>query len=121
VTTTDDGPILDTGILDGLRHLDDTYGPGLFDELVTLFLADTQARLAFGRAAIGSGDTVALRRMARALQGSCAVMGGARMAAAAGNVERAVDAPDLARSETLFTSLEAEYVHLDAALGALRA
>lgn len=68
----------DAGTRAELRSLAGLFGDG-FAEVVTMFRTDTDARLLALRAAADPGDVVQLRRVAHALGGSCASMGGWRM------------------------------------------
>ena len=62
-----------------LQALADLFGTG-FGEVVTLFAADTESRLLALQDAVTAGDAAQLHRLAHALSGSCASMGGWRLA-----------------------------------------
>lgn len=62
-----------------LQSLADLFGDG-FGEVVTMFAADTDARLRALHGAVEAGDAGQLHRYAHALSGSCASMSSWRMA-----------------------------------------
>jgi HPt (histidine-containing phosphotransfer) domain-containing protein len=77
--TVEEASRRDAGTRAELASLADLFGSG-FGEVVTLFAADTESRLQALHAAAMAGDAGQLHRLAHALSGSCASLGGWRMA-----------------------------------------
>jgi CheY-like chemotaxis protein len=69
----------DAATRDELQSLADLFGNG-FGEVVAMFAGDTESRLQALHDAASAGDAQQLHRLAHALGGSCASMGGWRMA-----------------------------------------
>lgn len=84
------------------------FGDG-FAEVVTMFRADSEARLMALRAAAEAGDAVQLRRLAHALGGSCASMGGWRMSGLCRVLELTCLAGQGAGCASLLADIGAEY------------
>lgn len=78
---TDEAPVVDLAILDGLRALQIEHEPSLVAELVGHFLARVPERIAKMRAALAAGDGAALEFEAHGLAGSCGVLGVLRLRA----------------------------------------
>jgi HPt (histidine-containing phosphotransfer) domain-containing protein len=68
-------PVLDLGVVDALRALDEGSGPGLFEELVELFIADSAAHVRALESALAAGDARLLERSAHTLKSSSASLG----------------------------------------------
>nr|WP_314623964.1 response regulator [uncultured Noviherbaspirillum sp.] len=77
--TVEEASRRDAGTRAELQALADLFGTG-FGEVVTLFAADTESRLLALHDAAKAGDAAQLHRLAHALCGSCASLGGWRMA-----------------------------------------
>jgi len=96
-----DHPTLDPEVLAGLRELETDDDPGLFSELVELFLTDTPPRLRALEHALGCGDSKALEEVAHSLKSSCGNLGASALAElckdleALGREQRLHDAPTL--------------------------
>ena len=67
--------ILDMEIIGALRALEEDGAPGLFDEIVELFLTDTPARLRDLATASDAGDMKGVEATAHSLKGSCGNLG----------------------------------------------
>ena len=70
-----DEPILDQDVIDGLRALEAEGAPGLFGELVDLFLSDTPPRMQAMEDALESGDAQGVEAAAHSLKSSCGNVG----------------------------------------------
>jgi HPt (histidine-containing phosphotransfer) domain-containing protein len=68
-------PVLDLGVIDALRALDEGAGPGLFEELVDLFVNDAVAHVRALESALATGDARLLERSAHTLKSSSASLG----------------------------------------------
>jgi two-component system sensor histidine kinase/response regulator len=68
-------PVLDRGVVDALRALDEGQGPGLFEELVDIFISDAAAHVRALQTALESGDARLLERSAHTLKSSSASLG----------------------------------------------
>jgi HPt (histidine-containing phosphotransfer) domain-containing protein len=77
--TVEEASRRDAGTRAELQALAELFGGG-FGEVVTMFAADTESRLLALNEAARAGDARLLHRLAHALSGSCASMGGWRMA-----------------------------------------
>jgi two-component system sensor histidine kinase/response regulator len=69
-----------TGLFGRLLELEEEFGPEMVVTLATLFISDTEARLAAIRRCVGERDCRQLEREAHGLKGSSANLGIARMA-----------------------------------------
>jgi HPt (histidine-containing phosphotransfer) domain-containing protein len=76
---TDDAPVVDLLILEGLRALQSEHEPSLVAELVGEFLTRAPERITRMRAALAEGDAEALEFEAHRLAGSCGVLGVIRL------------------------------------------
>jgi HPt (histidine-containing phosphotransfer) domain-containing protein len=72
---TDEAPVVDLSILDGLRALQIEHEPSLVAELVGQFLSRAPERITRMRSALAAGDAAALEFEAHGLVGSCGVLG----------------------------------------------
>jgi CheY-like chemotaxis protein/HPt (histidine-containing phosphotransfer) domain-containing protein len=64
-----------TGLIGRLQELEDEFGPGMVVTLATLFISDTEGRLAAIRRCVGERDCKQLEREAHGLKGSSANLG----------------------------------------------
>ncbi len=76
---TDEAPVVDPLILDGLRALQIEHEPSLVAELVGQFLSRAPERISRMQAALTAGDAAALEFEAHGLAGSCGVLGVLRL------------------------------------------
>jgi CheY-like chemotaxis protein/HPt (histidine-containing phosphotransfer) domain-containing protein len=76
-------PILDRTVLDELRAV----GPGVEQELVSLFLSESQTLVQRIMTALHAQDAAAVRQAAHALKGSSASLGAKRLAAVCADLE----------------------------------
>jgi two-component system, sensor histidine kinase and response regulator len=110
----DAGP-LDREVLAGLRELGD---PGLFSELVEMFIGDTAERIAALRRALGEGDASEVEQAAHTLKGSAGNMGAATMARISARLQEAGSAEELEEIPGLLDRLEQEFERVRPALEA---
>lgn len=80
-------PILDEGVIDGLRALDEPGEDGLLAELVGLFLQDAPTHVREIVEGIESGDLEQVRRASHTLKSSSANMGAASLSSLACSIE----------------------------------
>ena len=80
-------PVLDLGVIDALRALDEGSGPGLFEELVDLFVTDAVAHVRTLESALATGDARLLERAAHTLKSSAAAIGAARLSMICKSIE----------------------------------
>jgi len=67
--------ILDMEVIGALRALEEDGAPGLYDEIVELFLMDTPTRLQDLATASAEGDMKGVEAAAHSLKGSCGNLG----------------------------------------------
>jgi CheY-like chemotaxis protein len=108
--------VLDATILAGLRELEDDAGSGMLDDLVSSFLRDAEARLEALRAAVGNGDTEAVRKLSHSLRGSSANLAAFGMADLCAELETMAQAGDEAGAGETLARLETEFGRVDIAL-----
>ncbi len=97
-----------------LHLLAELFGNGSgngFGEVVAMFAADTESRLQALHDAAGAGDAAQLRRTAHALSGSCASMGGWRMAGLCRVLDLKYQAALPASCARLLDDISREYRH----------
>ena len=109
-------PVLDPGVIASLRELGGDDDPGLFIELVNLFLADTPERLRALSEAMEHRDPTALERAAHALKSSSANLGALELSALFRDIEAAGREKDLSRAAKLVARTQPEYQRVEAAL-----
>lgn len=85
--TDDNDSVLDPEVIETLKSLSDEGDPGLFGELVEIFLDDTPTRLASIHEALGASDPQALEAAAHSLKSSCGNLGATRLADLCRNLE----------------------------------
>jgi CheY-like chemotaxis protein len=73
-------PLLDLEVVQSLKELGGAEDPGLFAELVDMFLRDTPARIQAMLEALHGGDPVALARAAHSMKSSCGNLGAISLA-----------------------------------------
>ena len=82
-----DDAVLDAATLDRLRELNEEGEPDFVVEVLTLFLADTPAKLVAMTEALASADGRSLERTAHALKGAAANIGAHRLKTACERLE----------------------------------
>ncbi|HVA43100.1 MAG TPA: response regulator [Acidimicrobiales bacterium] len=81
-------PILDAGILAGLRQLEEDGGTGVIDDVVATFLAHAGGQVEAMRNAAARGDMTALARTAHSLRGASASLAATTLAGLCTVLER---------------------------------
>lgn len=109
---------LDGAVLEGLKLLGGDDDPGLFAELVELFLQDTPPRIEALTKALESADAQALERAAHALKSSSANLGALVLSSIFKDLELAGREGDLAQASTLIGKSTHEYERVRRALRA---
>jgi CheY-like chemotaxis protein len=109
-------PILDKAVITGLRELGGADDPGLFAELVHMFLTDTPERLQAMVEALEKRDPTALERAAHALKSSAANLGALGLSGLFREIESAGRAKDLTRAASLVERTRPEFQRVEAAL-----
>jgi len=109
-------PVLDQGVIASLRELGGEDDPGLFLELVNLFLSDTPERLRALSEAMERRDPTALERAAHALKSSSANLGALELSALFRDIEAAGREKDLSRAAPLVARTRPEFERVEAAL-----
>ena len=88
MNTDDNDSVLDPDVIEALKSLSDEGDPGLFGELVEMFLDDTPMRLASIREAVEVSDAKALEAAAHSLKSSCGNLGAIKLADLCRDLER---------------------------------
>ena len=113
---SDKQPILDRGVIASLRELGGDDDPGLFTELVGMFLADTPERMHALSEAMEKRDPTALERAAHALKSSSANLGALELSVLFRDIEAAGREKDLSRAGPLVARTQPEFAKVEAAL-----
>jgi HPt (histidine-containing phosphotransfer) domain-containing protein len=108
--------VLDRTVIATLRELGGEDDPGLFTELVNMFLADTPERLQAMIEALDKRDPTALERAAHALKSSSANLGALGLSGLFREIEAAGREKDLARAASLVERTRPEFERVEAAL-----
>jgi signal transduction histidine kinase/DNA-binding response OmpR family regulator len=108
--------VLDPGVIASLRELGGEDDPGLFIELVQLFLSDTTERMQHLSGALEHSDPGALERAAHALKSSSANLGAMRLSALFRDIETAGREKDLGRARPLVERSNQEFARVQQAL-----
>jgi len=103
-------------VLEALRDLGGEDDPGLFSELINMFLSDTPERMRSLSEALDRGDTGAIERAAHALKSSAANLGALELSDLFREIEAAGRDRDLTRAKPLVAQMHPEYERVEAAL-----
>jgi len=98
MTMTDEAPVVDLPIIEGLRALQNEREPALVAELVDEFLSRAPQRIARMQAALTAGDAAALEFEAHGLAGSCGVLGVLRLRIRCRDVEELAKKGELGKA-----------------------
>jgi len=109
---------VDPDVLESLRELGGEEDPGLFAELVEIFLDDTPQRMQQIQDAIENDDAEALGAAAHALKSSCANLGALALADLFKELEFAGRDQDLDRAGPLVRRSTEEYGRVEEELRA---
>ena len=115
-TMTNDKPVLDRDVIASLRELGGSDDPGLFLELVNMFLSDTPERLRALTEALDQRDPLGLERAAHALKSSSANLGALGLSDLFRDIEAAGRARDLSRAASLVARTKPEFERVEVAL-----
>jgi HPt (histidine-containing phosphotransfer) domain-containing protein len=107
---------LDAEMIASLRRMESAGRSGLLNQLIDLFLKDSQSRLTAMREALAQGDIKTLTRIAHTLKGSSSNLGAKRMAAICDILEARGEAGSMERSHVLISTLEEEFMLVREAL-----
>jgi HPt (histidine-containing phosphotransfer) domain-containing protein len=107
---------LDRSVISSLRELGGEDDPGLFFELVHMFLSDTPERMRALSEAFDKRDPTALEHAAHALKSSAANLGALGLSALFRDIESAGRERDLLRAEPLVKRTQPEFARVEAAL-----
>lgn len=113
-------PVLDPETLDALRALGGDDDPGLFAEVIELYLDDAQTHVANLRAALDSGDLRLLERTAHTLKSSSANVGARGFSKLCFELEQAVRTSKLEAAPELVACAEARFRQVRDALRAVK-
>jgi two-component system, sensor histidine kinase and response regulator len=113
VTLTD---VLDPAVLESFRHLQREGSPSLVNELIELYLNDTQLRLAELRLAVYVRDLPSLRRTIHSLKGGSGNLGVWRMSALCSDFEATLHDGELTGAGSVLEQLESEFERVRRAL-----
>lgn len=109
-------PVLDKNVITSLRELGGEDDPGLFMELVNMFLSDTPERMRVLNEAMDQHDALALERAAHALKSSSANLGAVNLSGLFRDIEAAGREKDLLRAAPLVALARPEFERVEAAL-----
>ena len=116
----DTEPVLDPGVIAGLRELGGEEDPGLLVELIDLFLADAPAHLERLAESLAHGDAGGLERSAHTLKSSSANIGALYLSSLCRQLEAAGKHAALEGSRALVRETQQHFEHVRQALEALR-
>jgi len=81
----------------------------LLEEILGVYFEDTPRQLEALKEAVERGDSAAIRRQAHTLKGSSGNVGAVSMQEVAFQIEKAGETGDLARTASLFETIEKEF------------
>jgi two-component system sensor histidine kinase/response regulator len=111
--------VLDEHVVARLERLGAEAGEDLVGQLVTLFLADADARIGALRQALADGDAAALIRSAHTLSGSSANLGATDLSRLCATLATVRAAGDIVGRGSLVDGIEAELARVRCTLGSL--
>lgn len=114
------GDVLDPAVLESFRDLQQEGEPDFINELIELYINDTQARLAELRVALKEQDTPTLQRVTHSLKGSSSNLGVRQMVARCSELEEKLDNGAFDGAEVFLTQIEDEFERVLQALAGER-
>jgi signal transduction histidine kinase/CheY-like chemotaxis protein len=111
-----EAPVIDEGVLEGIRQLGEGDGGALLAEVVRLYLGDAPQHVAAILAAWRLRDAVALARSAHALKSSSANVGAAQLARLCQQIEARARGNDLSQADPLIDGLSRMWPSVQQAL-----
>jgi len=109
---------VDPKVLESLRELGGDDDPGLFMELIQIFLEDTPQRMRQIEEALAEDDATALGAAAHALKSSCANLGALKLSELFREIEFAGKESDIERAKPLVALSSEEYSRVEQELRA---
>jgi HPt (histidine-containing phosphotransfer) domain-containing protein/AmiR/NasT family two-component response regulator len=116
VMNNPDQPLLDLEVVQSLKELGGPEDPGLFAELVEMFLRDTPPRIQAMLEASSNGDPMALARVAHSMKSSCGNLGAMSLAQLCQAIEAGGRQGDLEAVRSLVQRSSEEYQKVAQAL-----
>ena len=120
MSQTPDSNILDMHVVEALRELGGADDPGLFDEVVELFLTDAKANVDKLVQALAARDAKTLHHVAHAMKSSSANVGAMRLSKLCFEIEKLGRAGTCDGAEGLVSETKRHFDEVGAALDALR-
>lgn len=108
--------VLDPDVIGALLALEDDGAPGLFNELVDLFVSDTPARLESLSKAVAGSDLRTIEEVAHSLKSSCGNLGAMGLSALFRDIEALGREQTIDGVAELFAKSQAEYALVEKAL-----
>lgn len=102
-------PVLDRAVIESLRQLNQPGEPDVVQQVLTLFLADAQLRLADVSDAIDRADPAALERAAHTFKGAAASIGASRLQRCCRELETLGKDGTVTGAARLFDALREEF------------
>jgi HPt (histidine-containing phosphotransfer) domain-containing protein len=115
-----DTPVLDLNVIQSLKDLGGDDDPGLFQEVVELFLADTRTNVAKLEQALAARDPQCMHRVAHSMKSSSANVGAMRMSKLCFEIEKLGRAGATAGAEELVREICRQFDEVSAALAAMK-
>ena len=112
--------IIDAGILDRYRALQEAGQPDVVTEFIDVFLEDLPCRLTRLREAVGRGAPVAIRSAAHALKGSAGSVGALSLSGLCAHLEANARSGSADGASALLSAIEPEAVKAAEELSRLR-
>ena len=112
--------IIDEGILEAYRALQEPGQADVVTEFIDVFLEDLPERLTQLKAAAANRDPKAVRSAAHALKGSAGSIGASRLASVCGDLEALCRAGSVDGADPLVAAIEHEATRATEALKRLR-
>ncbi|MCK6447697.1 MAG: Hpt domain-containing protein [Planctomycetes bacterium] len=112
--------VLDLNVVQALRDLGGDDEPGLFDEVVELFLTDAQTNVSKLSAAFAASDAKELQRVAHSLKSSAANVGAMHLSKLSFEVEKLGRAGTCEGAGPWVEQIRTHFQDVSAALAAMR-
>lgn len=117
MTTRDSAaPALDARVVDSLRQLGEPGEGDVLAEILGVFVAEAEGRMAAIAAAVASRDAEAVRRAAHALKGAAGTIGATTLEACCRALEELGRNGELQSAPALVEAVQREYVRVRGAI-----
>lgn len=113
-------PVLDSDTLEALRALGGDDDPGLFVEVIELYLEDAKTHVGNLRSALEAGDLRLLERTAHTLKSASANVGARGFSQVCSELEQSVRNARLDATPSLVSAAEVRFRAVEAALRAMQ-